>query len=74
MKFVNVHSHTTNKSSVGTLMCTLTNIKYDGSRPMHRHVLEMMTLAAKLKTLGINVGEYFFISIPCLLSNMTYFR
>ena len=36
-------------------------MKYDGSRTMHEHVLKMTTLASKLKTLGMNVDEYFLV-------------
>ena len=36
-------------------------MKYDGSRTMHEHILEMTNLAAKLKTLGMNVDEYFLV-------------
>ena len=54
-------SQTVDKSFVSTLMSTLTTMKYNGFRTMHEHVLEMMTLATKLKTLRINVDEYFLV-------------
>ena len=60
-KLVEEKSQTTDKSLAGTLMSTLTTMKYDGSRTMHEHVLEMTTLAAKLKNLGMNVDEYFLV-------------
>ncbi|XAR73906.1 hypothetical protein NMG60_11008027 [Bertholletia excelsa] len=41
MKFVEKCSQTVDKSLVGTLMCTLTIIKFDGSRTMHERVIEM---------------------------------
>ena len=63
MKLVEEQSQKANKSLAGTLMSNLTNMKYDGSRTMHEHVLEMTNLAAKLKTLGMNVDEYFFSAI-----------
>jgi len=34
------------KSLVGTLMSTLTTMKFDGSRTMHEHVIEMTNIAA----------------------------
>ena len=60
-KLVEEKSQTADKSLAGTLMSTLTTMKYDGSRTMHEHVLEMTTLAAKLKNLGMNVDEYFLV-------------
>ncbi|TXG69418.1 hypothetical protein EZV62_004353 [Acer yangbiense] len=61
MKLVEERSQKADKSLAGTLMSNLTNMKYDGSRTMHEHVLEMTNLAAKLKTLGMNVDEYFLV-------------
>ena len=60
-KFVEEKSQTADKSLAGTLMSTFTTMKYDGSRTMHEHVLEMTTLVAKLKNLGMNVDEYFLV-------------
>ena len=60
-KLVEEKSQTADKSLAGTLMSTLTTMKYDGSRTMHEHVLKMTTLAAKLKNLGMNVDEYFLV-------------
>ena len=45
------------RSLVGTLMVELTTMKFDGTRGMHEHILEMSNLAAKLKALGMNVDE-----------------
>lgn len=61
MKFVEERSQTADKSLAGTLMSTLTTMKYDGSRTMHEHILEMTNLATKLRTLGMNVDEYFLV-------------
>ncbi|XP_057969384.1 uncharacterized protein LOC131158531 [Malania oleifera] len=61
LKFVGEHSQTVDKSLVGTLMDTLTTMKFDGSRTMHEHVVEMTNIAAKLKTLGIDVNENFLV-------------
>ena len=46
-------SQTADKSIVGTLMSTLIIMKFDGSRTMYEHVVEMTNIAARLKTLGI---------------------
>ncbi|KAA0061427.1 UBN2 domain-containing protein [Cucumis melo var. makuwa] len=50
-------SESADKSLAGTLMSTLTNIKFDGSRTIHEHILEMTNLAARLKTMGMEVNE-----------------
>ncbi|KAL5787903.1 hypothetical protein ACOSP7_004852 [Xanthoceras sorbifolium] len=42
-------------------MGTLTTLKFDGSRTMHEHVIEMTNIATKLKSLGMNVDENFLI-------------
>ena len=42
-------------------MSTLTTIKHDSSRIRDEHILEMTTLVAKLKNLGMNVDEYFLV-------------
>ena len=53
MWLVGEHSQTADKSVAGTLMSTLTTMKFDGSRTMYEHVIEMTNIAARLKTLGI---------------------
>lgn len=52
---------TADKSLAGTLMAELTTKKFDGMRGMREHVLEMTNIAAKLKTLGMNVDESFLV-------------
>src|ERR1044072_647022 len=42
-------------------MSTLTTMKFDGSRTMHEHVIEMTNIAARLKTLGMDVDENFLV-------------
>jgi len=42
---------TVDKSLAGKLMSELTTMRFDGTRTMHEHVLEMTNLAAKLRTL-----------------------
>ena len=54
-------SESADKSRAGTLMAMLTTIKFDGSRSMHEHVTEMINTAAKLKSMGMEVGEKFLV-------------
>jgi len=61
MKFVEERSQIADKSLAGTLMSTLTAMKFDGSRTMHEHVIEMTNIAARLKTLRIAVDEGFLV-------------
>ena len=41
MKFVEKHSRIVDKSLAGTLMSTLTTMKFDGSRTMREHIIGM---------------------------------
>ncbi|XP_022868756.1 uncharacterized protein LOC111388311 [Olea europaea var. sylvestris] len=61
MKLVKERSQIADKSLAGTLMGTLTTMKFDGSRTMHEHVTEMSNIAARLKTLGMTVDENFLV-------------
>ncbi|PIN21563.1 hypothetical protein CDL12_05734 [Handroanthus impetiginosus] len=61
MKFVKECSQTANQSLASTLMSTLTNTKFDRSRTMHEHVLEMTNLVPKLKTLGMAIDWIFLV-------------
>ena len=61
MGLVREHSQTTDKSLTGTLISTLTILKFDGSRTMHEHVIEMTNIAVRLKTLGMAVNENFIV-------------
>ena len=49
------------KSLVGTLMVELTTIKFDGTRRMHEHILEMSNLDSKLKALRMNLDVSFLV-------------
>ena len=49
------------KSLAGTLMAELTTMKYDGSRGVQQHILNMTDKAAKLGTLGMKVDESFLV-------------
>ena len=61
MKIVEERSQTADKSLVGTLMRTLTTMKFDSSRTMHEHVIEMTNITARLKSLGMAVNEGFLV-------------
>ena len=52
-------SDTADKSIVGTLMGTLTIMKFDGGRTMHEHLTEMKNIAARLKSMRLEVNENF---------------
>jgi hypothetical protein len=52
---------TPDKSLAGILMAKLTTMKFDGTRGIQEHVLEMKILAAQLKTLGMTVDELFLV-------------
>jgi hypothetical protein len=52
---------TADKPLVGTLKAKLTTMKFDGTCGIQEHVLEMTNLAAQLKTLGMNVDEFFLV-------------
>ena len=53
MGLVGEYSQTVDKSVAGTLMSTLTTMKFDGSRTMYEYVTEMTNIVARLKTWGI---------------------
>ena len=61
IRFVEEHSQTIDKFLVETLMSTLSTMKFDGSRIMYEHVIEMANIAAKLKYLGMTVDENFLV-------------
>jgi len=61
MKFVEECSQIADKSLTGTLMSTLTTMKFDGSRTMHEHVIEITNIAARLKSLEMAVDESFLV-------------
>ena len=42
-------------------MSTLTTMKFDGSRTMYEHVIEMTILSARLKSLGMEVDKSFLV-------------
>jgi hypothetical protein len=50
-------------SLTGTLMDELTTMKFDGTRKMNEHIIEMTHLATKLKALGMNVDELLLVQL-----------
>ena len=61
MKAIENRFKTADKSLAGKLMADLTTMKFDGTRSMNQHVIEMTNLAAKLKNLGLSVDEAFLV-------------
>ena len=48
MKFVEKHSQSADESLARTLMGNLTIMKFDGPCTMHKHVIEIMNIVARL--------------------------
>jgi hypothetical protein len=44
-------------------MDELATIKFDGTREMHEHIIEMTNLAAKVKALRMNLDELFLVQL-----------
>ena len=65
LKFVEERSQTADKSLAGTIMSTLTTMKFNGSRTMHEHVIEMTNLLARCRPLKavfyLFIYYYYFI-------------
>ncbi|XP_052730111.1 uncharacterized protein LOC128195749 [Vigna angularis] len=63
MKMIKEYSQSdiTDKSIVGTLMSELTTKKFDWSQPIHEHVTGMTNIAARLKSMGMEVNESFLV-------------
>jgi len=61
MKSMEERSQTIDKSLAGTLMSTLTTMKFDDSRTMHEHVIEMTNITVRLKSLGMATDEGFLV-------------
>ncbi|KAF3655916.1 putative secoisolariciresinol dehydrogenase-like [Capsicum annuum] len=55
LKLVEESSQTADKSLAGILMDTLITMKFNGSRTMHEHVIEMTNMTTRLKSLGMEV-------------------
>ena len=61
MKFVKESFQTADTYLAETLMGTLTTMKFDGSRTMHEHVIEMTNVAARLKSLVMEVEQNYLV-------------
>jgi len=70
MKFVEKHSQIVDKSLTGTLMSTLTTMKFDSSRTMHEHIIEMTNIVVRLKSLGMVVDENFLVQF--ILNSLSF--
>jgi len=70
MKFVEERSQTVDKSLAGTLMSTLTTMKFNGSHTMHEHVIEMTNIATRLKSLRMVVDEGFLMQF--ILNSLSF--
>ncbi|XP_075096255.1 uncharacterized protein LOC142174369 [Nicotiana tabacum] len=57
LKFMGKRFRSADKSLDGTLMVELTTMKFDGSRSMKNHIIEMTNIAARLQTLGMKVDD-----------------
>ena len=49
-------------------MSTLATMKFDGSRTVYEHVIEMTNIATRLQTLGMTVKENFLVQ--CILNSL----
>nr|XP_009772222.1 PREDICTED: uncharacterized protein LOC104222670 [Nicotiana sylvestris] len=60
-KFVEERFRSADKSLAGTLMAELTTMKFDGSRSMQNHIIEMTNIATRLQTLEMKVDDSFLV-------------
>jgi len=72
MGLVGERFQTIDKSLAGTLMSTLITMKFDGLFTMHKHVIEMTNITARLKTLGMTMNENFLVSFEYEPFQMSY--
>ena len=61
LKFVEERFRSAEKCLAGILMAKLTTMKYDGSKGMQDHIIEMTNIAARLKSLGLAVEDSFLV-------------
>ncbi|XP_070003180.1 uncharacterized protein [Nicotiana sylvestris] len=61
LKFVEERFRSADKSLAGSLIAELTTMKFDGSRSMQNHIIEMTNIAARLQTLGMKVDDSFLV-------------
>lgn len=72
IKFVEERSQTIDKSFIGILMSSLTVMKFDSSRIMHEHVIDVMNIATRLKYLRIIGSKSFFVQFILNLLSSKY--
>lgn len=68
LNLVEESSQTTDKSLAGTLIGILTTMKFGGQCIIHEHVIEIINIAIRLSSLGMEVQQIF----PCNLSSTHY--
>ncbi len=61
LNFMEERFRSADKSLAGTLMAQLTTMKYNGSKSMHEHIIEISDIAARLKPLGMAVDDSFLV-------------
>ncbi|KAJ0098969.1 hypothetical protein Patl1_20470 [Pistacia atlantica] len=61
LSFVEDRFCSANKSLSTMLMSSLIVMKYDSSRSMHDHLIEMTNIVTKLRRLGMTIDDDFFI-------------
>ena len=61
LRFVEERFCTADKLLAGSLIAELTTMKFDRLRSMQEHIIKMTNLAAKLKTLGMSVEDFFIV-------------
>ncbi|GKC28100.1 retrovirus-related pol polyprotein from transposon TNT 1-94, partial [Tanacetum coccineum] len=61
LKLVEEKFRFADKALTGTLMAELTTMKFDGSKSMQQHVIDMTNTAARRKTFGMNVDDSFLV-------------
>jgi hypothetical protein len=61
MIFIEKHFQTADKSLAVILLIMLTIMKFDGSRTIHEHVIEIINITERLKLLGMNMDGNFIV-------------
>jgi len=61
MIFIEKHFQTADKSLAVILLIMLTIMKFDGSRTIHEHVIEIINITERLKLWGMNMDGNFIV-------------
>nr|KJB36099.1 hypothetical protein B456_006G141100 [Gossypium raimondii] len=61
LMFVEKHFYSSNKSFIGTLMAQLTTTKFDGTREIQEHIIEMTNIVTSLKPYGMVLDDSFLV-------------